>query len=184
MMKSIEKTLQRIEKLLVESIPSTVKAARVDEPVYSLRIWYNGTESEADAIPWLMLVKESTRRDLVAKAGKRLPEEIWMADELTNVGQGFQIHLEDGELVAEYGQWYEHLCDQDDDEALQPFREMIQRVAARLSQLDWTTIAPVTDDFVVFPADGSHTIGDDFEDLRASVPADRLKLLKSRKLWK
>lgn len=61
---------------------------------------------------------------------------------------------------------------------------MVQRVAAKLNTLDWSTIAPVTDDFVVFPADGSHTVGDDFEDMQASVPAERLKLLKSRKLWK
>ena len=184
MAKSIEKTLQRIEGLLVELIPPAVKAAQLADPVYSLRIWYNGTESESDAIPWLMLVKDSTRKDLVRKAGKRFPEEIWMADELTNAGQGFQIHLESDELVSEYGRWHEHLCEQDDDEELQPFREMVQRAAARLNKLDWTAIAPVTDDFVVFPADGSHTIRDDFEDLQASVPAERLKLLKSRKLWK
>jgi hypothetical protein len=48
--------------------------------------------------------------------------------------------------------------------------------------MDWTTILPVTDDVIVFPADGSHTFCDDLGDMVASVPKPRLKLLQSRKL--
>ncbi len=43
-------------------------------------------------------------------------------------------------------------------------------------------IADVTADFIVFPADGSHTFCDDLGDMAASVPKPRLKLLRSRKL--
>ncbi|AMV20806.1 hypothetical protein [Planctomyces sp. SH-PL14] len=180
----VSDVLRRIEAILIETIPAAIQAARLSEPVYCLRIWYNGTDSDSDAIPWLMPVKEVTRQAILKKAKGRFPEGIWLADELTNVGQAFNVDIKNAELTEQYGLWYEHLAEQDDEEDLQLFREMVQRVSAALNRLDWSALAPVTDDFVVFPADGSHTFGDDLEDLRASVPADRLQLLKSRKLWK
>jgi hypothetical protein len=187
MSKRIDGILLKIEALLVSHIPKVVKAAKLREPVYCLRIWYNGTDSLETAVPWLMLVKESTRKSFIRKHGKKAPYYIWCADEATNdestnTVQSFNVQIDNEELVKQYGLWYEHLCDLDDDEELQPFREMSQRVAAKLNTLDWSAIVPVTDDFVVFPADGSHTFCDDLGDLNASVPEERLNLLRSRNL--
>ena len=58
---------------------------------------------------------------------------------------------------------------------------MTQRVALQLNALDWRTMLQVTDDFIVFPADGSHSFCDDLGDMAASVPKPRLRLLQSRK---
>ena len=182
MSKRIDGVLLKIEALLVSNIPKVVKAAKLREPVYCLRIWYNGSDSLETAVPWLMLVKESTRKSFIRKHGKKAPYYIWCADEATNTDQSFNVEIANDELVKQYGVWYEHLCDLDDDEELQPFREMTQRVAAKLNTLDWAAIVPATDDFVVFPADGSHTFCDDLGDLNASVPEERLKLLRSRNL--
>ena len=182
MSKRIDGVLLKIEALLVSNIPKVVKAANLREPVYCLRIWYNGTDSDETAVPWLMLVKESTRKSFISKHGKKALYYIWAADEATSTGQSFDVQIANNELVELYGVWYDHLCDLDDDEELQPFREMTQRVAAKLNTLDWAAIVPATDDFVVFPADGSHTFCDDLGDLNASVPAERLNLLRSRNL--
>ena len=57
---------------------------------------------------------------------------------------------------------------------------MVQRVAARLNHLGWAEYAPVTDDFVVFAADGAHEFCDDYGEMVASVPAERVELLRSR----
>ncbi len=182
MSKRIEGVLLKIEALLVSHIPNVVKAARLREPVYCLRIWYNGTDSDETAVPWLMLVKESTRKSFILEHRKEAPYYIWCADEATNAGQSFNVQIDNAELVKQYGLWYDYLCDLDDDEELQPFREMIQRVSAKLNTLDWAAIVPATDDFVVFPADGSHTFCDDLGDLNASAPENRLSLLRSRNL--
>jgi hypothetical protein len=63
---------------------------------------------------------------------------------------------------------------------LRELRRTIRRVCRQLNQFDWTTVRSVTDDFVVFPADGSHTFYDDYGDLVASVPPERIELLRQR----
>lgn len=176
-------TLAQLEKLLVREIPAAVQAANLTEPVYCARIWYNGTESDEDAVPWLMLVKESARRKFIEKQGEEhAPYYIWGADEVSCPAQAFQVHLSHERLQDLYSTWYQYLSNVDDDDELQPFREMIQQVSRTLNELDWKSIAPVTDDFVVAPADGSHTFCDDLGDVLASVTPRQLELLQSRKL--
>src|SRR5262249_26061529 len=117
--------LVQLEDLLVVEIPSSVAAARIDSPVYCLRVWYNGTDAADDAVPWGMLVKESKRQQLFAERGKRAAEVIWLADELTTAGQSFNVFLSGRRLRSLYRKWYRYLCRVEDDEELQPFREMV-----------------------------------------------------------
>jgi hypothetical protein len=70
----------------------------------------------------------------------------------------------------------------DTEENLALLRETIRRVAKELNKLDWRHYCNPTDDFVVFPADGSHTYYDDFGDMKASVPAKTIRLLRSKGL--
>lgn len=175
-------TLEQIEKLLAAAIPRAVKAAKITEPVYCLRIWYNGTDSAEDAVPWLMLVKESTRKKFQVQHGEQAPDYIWGADEVTLPGLACNVDIASKQLAGLYRTWYDWLCDVEDDEALQPFREMIQRVAKKLNTLRWQELAPVTDDFVVFAADGSHTFCDDQGELLASISQKQYTLLQKRRL--
>lgn len=175
--------LKQMEEILIAEIPKAVKAARLTDPVYCLRIWYNGTDSMEDAIPHLLLVKDSTRQAFVKEHGKNvvlLSEYLWCADEATaDEDWSYDVSLPEAKLLPPYKVWYTYLCDQDDDEELQPFREMVQRVSKQLNQLDWKSIIPVTDDFVVFPADGSHTFCDDLGDLQASITPTQWKQFES-----
>src|SRR5262245_1619891 len=102
--------LGQLEELLVVEIPRAVAAAPIDSPVYCLRVWYNGTDSSDDAVPWCMLVKESTRQQLFAEKGARAAEAIWLADELTTSGQSFNIFLSGRRLQRLYRKWYRYLC--------------------------------------------------------------------------
>jgi len=176
-------TLAELEKLLTAEIPKAVKAAQIKEPVYCARVWYNGTDSPEDAVPWVMVVKESARQEFLTKHGNdQAPFYVWGADEISYPEQAYAVHLENERLGPLYAKWYEYLCDAEDDEELQPFREMVQRVSRTLNDLDWNKVAKVTDDFVVVPADGSHTFCDDLGDLLASVSDEQLELLQSRNL--
>ena len=176
------RALAQLEELLVVEIPMAVRSAKIEEPVYCLRIWYNGTDSASDAVPWLMLVKESTRQQLLATRAGNDPTFLWSADELTEPGAAYNVFLSGWRMGRLYRKWYRYLCAVEDDEEIQPFREMVQRVARRLNQLRWLDLAPVTDDFVVFPADGSHTFCDDLGDMTASVLPNQLALLRTRNL--
>lgn len=72
--------------------------------------------------------------------------------------------------------------DQDELQVLIPFRKMIYRVCLSLNELDWSTILPVTEDFVVVASDWS--TGCDIErDAKASVPPAKQKKLKSQGLF-
>jgi hypothetical protein len=173
----------QMEELLIAEIPRIVKAAKIKEAVYCLRIWYNGLDSMSDAVPYCMLIKESVRKTYISSGGLRDVNAIWMADEWTSSGMSFNIHSNHPKLKQLYARWYEWLCEQDDEtDSLQLFREMIQRVSLRLNLLNWKEFLPVTDDFVVFPADGAHAFMDDTVDLLASITPAQQSLLKSRNL--
>jgi hypothetical protein len=60
-----------------------------------------------------------------------------------------------------------------------PVRKMFQRVCARLNALNWKGILKTTDDFVVIPFD-THGEFDMKSDMKACVPAERLRLLMDR----
>jgi hypothetical protein len=176
--------LSRIEERLVALIPSHVAALGIREPVYCLRNWYYGTDMlPTERVPTLMLPKESTRQRVLSARGPKAPHYLWCADELSSREHSYLGGIEDEELSALCRKWY----DQDwgrrpETEELRPIREMAQRVSAQLNRIAWHRYAPVTDDFVVFPADGSHTFCGDYEEMLASVPVERLDLLRARKL--
>ena len=55
-------------------------------------------------------------------------------------------------------------------------------MAKELNKLAWKSYCNPTDDFVVFPADGSHSYFDDFGDMKASVRPKTIRHLRSRGL--
>jgi hypothetical protein len=176
--------LQQIEDLLVAAIPERVRTLGIKEPVYCLRIWYHGTDTEGDRVPSLLLVKESVRRKLIAEKGKPGLDYIWVADELTYPDWMYSAEIEDPRIARLCWKWCSRRLPEDieEEEELGPMRATVQRVAARLNQLDWGQYTQATDDFVIFPADSSHTFCDDYGDMIASVPAPGIELLRSRDL--
>jgi hypothetical protein len=173
--------LAALKERLVELIPQRVGALGLGEPVYCLRVWYYGTDAGGDGVPSLMLCPNTARRRMLAARGDEAPHYLCCADE---VGVGSST-AEINELTASdlCRLWYRRPWGRrPEDVELRPFREMVQRVAARLSGLAWSEYAPTTDDFVVFAADASHTYCADYDEMRASVPAERIERLRSRRM--
>lgn len=171
--------LAAVENGLVGLIPRRVQALGLREPMYCLRVWYYGTDTGGDRVPSLTLCPEAARRKVLAKKGHKVPHYLWCADEL---GAGRRdAEIGDPAVAAMCRRWYAHVPKElPEDEQLRPMREMVQRVATRLNHLSWSAYAPVTDDFVVFAADASHTFCADYEEMLASVPPERVALLRSR----
>lgn len=170
-----------LEAALMTVIPDAVKKAASDEQYYCLRVYFDGTDTPGESYATrLRLLTQDHREKFVAK----YPESaysIWFADETDCAEQGPDVRLDEYREVTEPCRViYQALCG-NEQRHLKLLRRTIRRVAERLNRLDWTTICRATDDFVVFPADGSHTFHDDFAEMAASVPLPRLRLLRSRR---
>jgi hypothetical protein len=173
--------LAALQERLVELIPQRVGALGIGEPVYCLRVWYYGTDTGGDRVPSLMLCPDAVRRRVLAEKGDNAPHYLWCADEVC-VG-AYTAEINDPTVSELCRLWYRRPWGRRPEEVeLRPFREMVQRASARLNGLPWSKYAPTTDDFVVFAADASHTYCADYEEMLASVPAERIELLRSRRM--
>jgi hypothetical protein len=135
--------------LLTERIPLVVAAAEIEEPAYCVTLSY-GEESSLPEI------------------GVGLADEeagLWEPAEFDYGDLDWADHA-DGTLTTAVA-----LFDQEVGLAGEPgrIRELLIGVAQRLNELDWSTILPVTDDFVVCPVDDEGADTD--ENLSAVTPA-------------
>ena len=96
----------------------------------------------------------------------------------------YWAEIKDQKIVEYCKSWYRRKSESEwiayND--LPPFREMLQRVSAKLNTMPWKQMANVTEDFVVFPADASHTFSADYEEMVASIPVERIESFRERKL--
>ena len=120
------------------------------------------------------------RAQLLAEKGPSALYHLWAANE--EGCDGPDVQLDGPQPITDlFAQVYDLLC-QSEEQHMPPFRALLQRVALALNQQDWSGVCPVTDDFVVVPADGSRFFCDEYCDIAGSVPAQRLELLRSRGL--
>jgi hypothetical protein len=177
-----ETVFTELEHRLIEVIPHVVGACEMAEPAYCLRVYYDSMDTpEEEYATRLRLLKASLRVQAVATRGNHAPDGIWMADNTDDSDiHGPNIFLKhDPQTLQICGEIFQRIV-KNEGSTLRELRRTIQRVCRQLNQLDWTTVRSVTDDFVVFPADGSHTFYDDYGDLVASVPAEQIELLRQR----
>lgn len=179
--------LETLEELLVKEIPRRVATLELRDPVYCLRIWYYGGDTDLGCPPSLMLPRESVRRTAQVEKGVKSPHFIWCADELgswRDTTRSYWVEIENPTVSDLCSRWYTRMpaLDWVDSEDLPPFREMLQRVSARLNRIAWQQYANVTDDFVVFPADASHTFCADYDEMVASVPPERIEYFRAKGL--
>ena len=180
--------LARIEELIVQNAPSYVTAMKIREPVFCLRIWYFGGDClPGERAPMLMLPTDSLRQSILKQHGKQAPHYLWCADEF-DLGSVDRTQLDVPELVSLCDQWIDELENAHSLPAgpggMTPLRETVQRAAKRLNKLDWSAFAPVTPDFVVFAADGTHDFCDDIGEMQASVSAEHISDFRARGLLK
>ena len=179
---------ERLAPLLVAAIPQAVASLKLGKPICAVRIYYY--DSHAPSTYLLLRTVSAERRDqIVASKGRDAPFTLWSSGE--DCGDG-QVELptdpprREDKLIAQlFAEVYDQLCGDEDDaeeQTMIAFRAMLQQVSRELNVRDWYRCCPVTDDFIVAPADGSQHFADDYEDLAQGVPPERLELLRSRRL--
>jgi hypothetical protein len=165
--------------LLVDAIPRSIAALKTTKPLCSLRIYYYDTHAPCTYL-LLKPVSAECRAMVLATKGESALYCFWGSGEGT--GDGPDVNLSGPAPIQRlFARVYGLLCE-DESTYMGRFRGMLQRVARELNVNDWRPICPVTDDFVVVPADGSMHFGDDYEDIVQSVPAERVQLLRARGL--
>lgn len=165
--------------LLVDAVPRLVSAQQISKPLCRLRLYYYDTHAPCTYV-LLALASVDIRTEFAAKYGEDARRYLW-ADGCEEKNAGYGVMLDGpGEIQRLFAQVYELLCESEEKYMI-PFRTMLQRVAWELNLRDWRDVCPVTDDFVVIPADGSVHFGD-FGDIIHSIPSEKLHLLRSRGL--
>ena len=102
-------------------------------------------------------------------------EGFWNA-EAVSLGGSTYIELSDS-----YDLWLALDAEFAADDASDPQRALLAAIARDLNAVDWTGKLNISDDFVVFSLD--YEMDSIQERLRASVPQEKLDLLRTRGLW-
>lgn len=171
---SLEKMWKEIKTWLVSAIPAAVRHAKIKHSAYCVAIAY---DNENNALPPVIGVGlEKERQHWLATGGRDARGLIWNPAEFSR--------YEDGTLS---------ITDEERDETCHLFcqialskgytwceRKLLNEVAAKLNELAWRKILPVTDDFIVYAVDFE---GADFKrNLKDGVTAGKLQQLKRVKL--
>jgi hypothetical protein len=172
--------LKEAEDLLVAEIPRTIRAAKVREPVYALLLQFTGVDTDPDGFaPPLFLPTETLRQRLLAEHPKDAAWYLWAVPEWDRDPGVVTLACENAALDEKLHLIFQMTVVQSSPTNYRPVRAMFQRVCARLNARNWKGILRTTDDFIVIPFD-PHEELDLKTDLKASVPEEKLQLLRQR----
>jgi hypothetical protein len=184
-----DEILARLEELLPVLIPRVVKRLQIKTPIYSLRIIFYGTDvMPEDRSTSLLLVKEAYRQSVLQTRGDMVPTYLWSTGEFDSLDGELgpiRANITDPEVASLVGAWFDAQPETElpSDGDLEPFHQMLQRVARKLNGLDWRPAAPVTEDFTVLPTDATFSLGvGDYDEMVACLPAKRIEEFRERGL--
>lgn len=174
---SMDELQRRVEDRLVETLPKLVAEYASDEALYCLVLHYH---LEWPLPPTVAVGREGERETWMSTIDdpEMLRFTVWNPAEFSNY-RDETLHWNPADVDPELERAIRAIPENDDGGA-ERARATLNRAARRLQQLDWRSIAPVTDDFVVFAVDYELTHLE--ENLRHSVPATLRKALSSRSL--
>jgi hypothetical protein len=175
---SLDTLLRQAEDLLVAEIPWAVRAAKVRDVVYALLMQFTGVDTDLGGFaPPLFLPTEALRRRLLAEHPRDTTWYPWAVPEWENDPGAVRVTIENPALDEKLRLIFQLTIVP--SRGYGPVRKMFQRVCARLNARSWKGILKTTDDFIVIPFD-PHEELDARVDLKASVPAEKLRLLMDR----
>jgi hypothetical protein len=160
---TLETLAEQAKTALIQAIPQIIAAARFDEPLYCLNLYYyrakNGEYFPPELLPGL---ERDRQRKLQKYESDHVPGQVWWYlweydDEGNELTPRFDI-TDPAVLEA---------CEPLDTEVNMRSRSdyaerVLYKISQALNQLDWSQYAPITPDFIVYTCDQTeHT---DLED--------------------
>lgn len=174
----------KIQSLLISTIPETIGSLEFDGPLCVLRIYYYDTHAPYTYLDF-RCITAAERQKVLDEQGKDALLHIWAAGEECGVRPCVALPNDppatvvDEHLRTLFATVFDQLLE-DEEVGMRCFRSALQSVSRRLNALNWTSVCTVTDDFVIAPADGSQFFCDEYDDLTNSIPVDKLELLRAR----
>lgn len=182
-----------VDRLIAEAVPmlaaevcTIAKRLRISSPMFRLKFWYYDTCAPCCYFMAHGLTA-SERDDILRHDGISAGYNIW--DQTGSIE--FQIgdfSEQETPSKAIMAKAYAYMSMGREerkaagltDDALVMSRLIAQRLSWHLNQLDWQNVCSVTDDFIVYAQNGTDYGCDCYEDIVASVPRQKLELLRQR----
>jgi hypothetical protein len=173
----LTKLLQDVEDYLVQNLPIAIKKRSFKIPSYGLILIYTGTDSDMSGASPPFLVPSVKFREEIEQTETRInwPYMLWTAAEIRGRDGVLEAWCDDKNLTRNLEKIYDLTIGA--DIGYEPVKNMFQRVCRGLNQVDWPSILPVTDDFIVITSD-SHSEMTETPD--EYIPAAKLELLRQR----
>jgi hypothetical protein len=172
----LKSLLRDAEEMLVAELPKEICQAKVRKTVCGLFLQFSGVDTDLTGFaPPMFLATPDVRERLFVKHGGDAALLFWGVVEWQEDPEVIKIDCHDSALDEKLRLIFQLTVVQASPTNYEPVRKMFQRVCARLNALSWKGILQTTDDFVVAPFD-PHGEMDSNADLKASVPAEKLRL--------
>lgn len=173
---------EAIQPLLVDAIPRAIAALDMDDPLCIVRVYYYDTHAPCAYVDF-RFVSAQARQRILDEKGKNGLFYLWGSGEEAGIRPSITIPADcletEGQLSRLLAMIYA-LLGQNEDLYMRSYRAALQAVTRELNAKDWSEICPVSDDFVIVPADGSQHFANEHDDLVQGIPPERLELLRSR----
>jgi len=183
---SVDRLIVEVVPLLAEEVFAVVTRLRTPSPMFRLTFRYYDTCAPSCYFLAHGLTA-SERDDILRYDGINAGSNLW--------NKTGSIEFDVGDLSeratpskALMTKAYEYMAmDSDEhnaaglaDDACVMSRLIAQSLSRHLNQVEWHEVCSVTDDFIVYPQNGTDYGCDCYEDIVASVPGKKLDLLRSR----
>lgn len=180
---------KKLVSLLKKLVPAAVEELKLTEPLFCVRLYYHSTLAPAeDYRCWVRCLTVDGLSQTLATAEKQnIPDELWHPTAgIANGTPGQDAGLcqadltNSAELSETYPEIYQ-LLTQDEEQGMEQLRAALRKVCLMLHMVKWPDSIPRSEDFIIFPADGSNHFGGEYEeDMLSSVPKQKLKILKEK----
>lgn len=145
---TVKSLAETIRTRLLKAIPATVKKAKIKGPIYCVALAYDGEGNDA-LPPCLGIGLESERNDWIRTRGRDAKHMIWNPAEFQHYEKG-HTQLDD-DALDDACEWLNGELTNRASTA--PAKRLLVEVAAELNALNWSKLAKVTPDFVVYAVD-------------------------------
>lgn len=172
---TVKNLSETIKTRLLKAVPATVKRAKIKAPIYCVALAYDGEGNDA-LPPCLGIGLESERKEWIKTRGRDAKHMVWNPAEFQHYETG-HTQLDDDEL-DDACEWLNgELANRASSAAA---KRLLVEVAAELNALDWSKIAKLAPDFVVYAVD--FELGELNKNLKRILPEKTVAGFKAEKL--
>lgn len=170
-MNQADRLIEQIIPLLTKELLELLAHASLASPIARLKIYYYDTHAPSLYLLGYALTV-SDRHSIMANEGPRAVRKIWCDDRTIEVALGLSG---DSRAKSQLDQLYELMAAQKNATLS---RRLATQLCISLNAMAWPDSIHVADEFIAYPTNGTDRYCDEYEDICASVPGEKLATLQ------